>query len=354
MTTFDDIQVPTPAAQQRSDALSALIQHDIQQNNGFIPFSHFMNLALYHPTWGYYQAEEMALGRQGDFTTAPEISPLFAYALAQQCAAILPQLLVRDLLEVGAGSGRLAGDLLLALNQCNQLPEHYYIVELSTSLRQQQQAWLQMTHPELFSRIIWLDTLPISFKGIIIANEVLDALPVDCFQIADTIQERGVTWTGTQFDWHLRPADSVFAEPIAELQTTYHLPNGYRSEINFQLALFIQLLGQSLQHGVILFADYGYGQREYYHPERNEGTLTCFYQHRRHANPLILPGLQDMTAHVDFTRVAELALEQECDLLGYTTQAAFLLANGLIKEASRQEAYLSPAEQVNLHHAIKL
>lgn len=349
MMTFDDLPIPSPAAQQRSDALRDLIRQTIAAQDGFISFSTFMEMALYHPQWGYYHSDTMTIGKAGDFTTAPEVSPLFAQCMAQQCEQLFAALPARQLLEIGAGTGRLASDLLTALKQPLA---HYYILEISPSLRRRQQALLQQTHPDFFSRITWLETLPTGFNGIVLANEVLDALPVACFHIGDSITERGVGWDNDHFSWRLAPSPAL-AEQAALLCHEYGLPMGYTAEIAVRLPAFMQSLADALSTGVILFADYGYGRPEYYDPARKEGTLTCFYQHRRHHNPLILPGLQDITAHVDFTAVAEQALAHDLTLWGYTTQAAFLLGCGLVELAAQAEEGLSPVDVINLRQGIK-
>lgn len=316
-----------------------------------ISFADFMEIALYHPEWGYYNAENIDLGTKGDFTTAPEISPLFAKCLARQIQQISPA----SLLEAGAGTGRLASDLLTELNKLGCLPSHYYIYEISSALRKKQQALLQSTLPEFFSRIIWLDTLPENFSGTIIANEVLDALPVHLFRVEkDGVKEKFVTWENNQFAWKYLEPSGEYREEAERIRELYHLPEGYEFEINFYLSAFIASLAYSLREGIILFSDYGYGEREYYHPQRLRGTLTCFYQHRSYDNPLIFPGLMDITAHVDFTRVIENASGLGLSLAGFTTQSSFLLSCGLMDFAGECEESLDEAGKLELHQAIKI
>ncbi len=347
MTTL----VPT----DRSKALSAYIREQIVQNHAAISFADYMELALYHPEWGYYNAENFTLGKQGDFITAPEISSLFAKCLARQIQQIANLLPASSILELGAGTARLAHDLLIELNHLECLPQHYFIYEISQGLRKQQQAFLKSTLPSLFPRIIWLDTLPENFSGTIIANEVLDALPVNLFRVsANGIREKYVDAENEQFIWkEIEPADEHKAAAI-RIAEQYQLSEGYEFEINFYLDAFIAALAQSLGKGIILFSDYGYGEREYYHPERKHGTLTCFHQHQQNEQPLIMTGLQDMTAHVDFTRVIEKAAECGLSLAGYTSQAGFLLACGLSEQVMNAEKSLNAAEQVGLHHAVKI
>lgn len=324
--------------------------------HGYISFAEFMEDALYHPIWGYYNTDSFHLGKQGDFITAPEISPLFAQCIANQALEVFAATGTPNILELGAGTGKLAHDILFYLDKINQPPSNYYIYEKSWQLRKKQQVFLAQHCPHLYSRISWLDELPPKFSGIIIANEVLDAIPVHRFLIENqAIKERCVSWEADSFIWKTVEPDTqefmITLTPIHESQAFY---SGYESEINLQLKPFLTALTKSLHEGVILLIDYGYGQREYYHPDRNQGTLTCFYQHHFHHNPLILPGQQDITAHVDFTRVADIAIEDDCDLLGYTTQAAFLLASGMRELATEAESTLSPLERVKYHQAIKL
>lgn len=356
MTTIYDLPKPTNAALERSKALTTYLIHQINQE-GMISFSAFMENALYHPAYGYYNASTFTLGKKGDFTTAPIISPLFAQCFAEQCRQFFLFAGTHDILEIGAGTGQFAKSLLDALEKSNSLPSHYYIYEISPHLKKVQQAYLRSNCPASASRVIWLDQLPVDFKGIVFANEVLDALPFDCFSIhQDKMMERCVTWEKNQFSWHLtEPRTPGLAQLANKIQAQYHLDEGYESEINLTLPNFLTAITNALKEGIILFADYGYGQREYYHPERRLGTLTCFYQHHHHHNPLILPGLQDITAHVDFTQVAEYGAGNGCTLMGYTTQAAFLLSLGLIEMAAEKKTQiLSAADEFELHQAIKV
>src|SRR5579862_8639951 len=332
------------------------LRHEINTQGGFISFARFMEAALYHPQFGYYNSPHFTLGKLGDFTTAPELSPLFAKCLTRHIDSLSLPVIKKSILEIGAGTGRLASDLLAEFAKNNSEPIDYYIYEISPSLRNKQQLFLKKTCPEQFSRIIWLDELPKKFTGIIIANEVLDALPVHCFCIkGNEIKERCVTWHEDQFRWKLcQPLSAELQEKVQILKDRYSLPAEYESEINLYLPKFIQSITAALTQGLILFIDYGYGQAEYYRQERKDGTLTCFHKHQANHNPFLRIGLQDITAHVDFTSVIESAVHDECDLLGYTTQAAFLLNYGLLDFAVEEEKKLTSAEQVNLHQAIKL
>ncbi|HEX4045314.1 MAG TPA: SAM-dependent methyltransferase [Gammaproteobacteria bacterium] len=345
--------------------LTHYIYHTIQAEQGCISFAQFMQLALYHPKWGYYNSENFTIGKQGDFTTAPELTPLFARCLAYQCLPIFNQLGHANILEFGAGTGRLAMDLLSALATYDALPAHYYIVEPNLMLQQQQQTFLQIHCPAHYARCQWLTQLPEQFSGVMLANEVLDALPVHCFQVQGRhLQERGVgidlkvnlsTLDQNPFLWQLcAPLHPQLAEEGAALIEQYHLVEDYQSEICLQLSSFIQTAAKALTEGVMLLMDYGYGRAEYYHPQRQQGTLTCFHQHHYHHNPLLLPGQQDITAHVDFTRVIEAAVLADCTLIGYTSQAAFLLACGLIDFAEEEIKSLTPVAAFQLQQAIKL
>jgi SAM-dependent MidA family methyltransferase len=355
MTTYHELTAPSEAALMRSESLREIIQQKIQQHNGQITFADFMQLALYHPTHGYYQNPDFEFGKQGDFTTAPEISPLFAYCFAKQCRQIFETLSQTNILELGAGSGRFALDILTHLEAIHALPDRYYIYEISTGLRNRQLTLLQKERPDLLARIEWLTELPVMFTGIIIANEVLDAIPFNCFQIdKQQSRERMVVMKENEFDWQvMAPSSMVVQTHIDALVQNYDLADGYQSEMNFNAMLLVKQLSTILANGVILLADYGYGQREYYHPQRNQGTIACFYKHHLHHQPLPYPGLQDITAHVDFTHVIETAADQGAQLSGFTTQSGFLLANGLLQEAQRLEAIATPAQAFQLHQAIK-
>lgn len=313
-----------------------------------------MQLALYTPGLGYYSAPNIKLGREGDFVTAPEISPLFTRCLARQCQQILQMLPEGDILELGAGSGVLAKDLLLELESLNTLPQHYYIFETSEDLRQRQQSLLKASCPHLYSRIIWLESLTnVAITGCIFANEVLDALPTHCFRIENqTVVERCVTFDNNRFSWKTTaPTTEAITQLVTPIMQECALEDGYESEVNLMLAGFITTLAHTLKQGVLLLLDYGYGQREYYHPDRRQGTLMCYYQHHKQDNPFLFVGLQDITAHVDFTAVADNALAAGLKFKGYTTQTSFLMATGLLELA--QSATLSDKELFRQNQAIK-
>lgn len=316
------------AAQQHSDALLAHIQQQVQQQGGWISFADYMQMALYTPHLGYYSGETNKFGRGGDFVTAPEISPLFSQALANQVAQVL-QATAGNVLELGAGTGRLAAAVLQRLAALEQLPQHYFILEVSANLRQRQQECLQSLLPEdLFQRVQWLGHLPKSFSGIVVGNEVLDAIPVHMVEWrAGQWLERGLMFN-QQLTWQTRPLQDLSL--VADIDSS-QLPDGYISEVCPAATGLIASLANMLQQGVILMLDYGFSAREYYHPQRRQGTLMCHFQHYAHDDPLIYPGLQDITAHVNFTAMAETALVQGIDCAGYTTQAQFLMNCGILQ-----------------------
>ncbi len=346
------LSVPDSIAQAHSDKLTDIIRQEIKSSGGLISFARFMELALYAPGLGYYSAGQTKLGKEGDFITAPEISPLFAQCVAQQGKEILNELGAGDILEIGAGSGVFAKDLLLELENLHSLPRHYFILEISAELRARQKQLIAEQCSHLLERIIWLDTLPSApIQGMIIANEVLDAMPVHCFRIdKGRIQERCVTWENDHFTWlSTTPTLSALTQHLEPLLQT--LPDGYESEINLMLPAWIRSITSVLEKGVILLFDYGYGRTEYYHPERTMGTLMCYSQHHRHSSPFTLIGLQDITAHVDFTMAVEQAYAAGCSLAGYSTQAAFLLNCHLLEIAKQNEKTV--LEETNQAQAIK-
>lgn len=338
-----------------SEKLTAKIHQEIVKSGGSISFAQFMELALYAPGLGYYTAGKHKLGAGGDFLTAPEISPLFAKSIARQCQQIAGELSFYDILEFGAGSGVFAKDILLALDEAEALPEHYFILEVSSDLRGRQKQLLQSECPQFLSRIHWLDHLPESpIQGIIFANEVMDALPVHLFEIQDDkVKERFITWQDNQFCFASEePVTPGLKSQCEILHENYLLPNGYQSEIHIFLSAWIQSVAALLKKGVMLLIDYGYGRSEYYHPDRSMGTLMCYSAHQKHDNPLISVGLQDITAHVDFTTVIESADAEACKLAGFTTQAAFLTACGIL-EIAEKEKDLSAKEKFQQAQAIK-
>lgn len=319
-----------------------------------LPFSAFMADVLYAPGLGYYSAGATKLGAAGDFVTAPEISPLFARCLARQCAEVLRTMDAGELLEFGAGRGVMARDILLELANLNALPSRYLIVEVSADLRQRQQQTLADLPAELANRVVWLDVLPSQFNGVVLANEVLDAMPVTLWRRQHgQLSEMAVTITADgDFGWTELPASAALQQWFASLPTelTADWPDDYLSEFHPLQAGWLQSLGRMLQRGVVLLIDYGFPRHEFYHPDRSRGTLMCHYRHHAHPDPLVLPGLQDLTAHVDFTAVAEQALAAGLDVLGYCHQAGFLQSLGLLEMAMQID---DEREQIIAAQALK-
>lgn len=326
-----------------SQHIEHIKQHIEAQPDGFLAFDEFMQLCLYAPEWGYYTGGSVKFAQHlptGDFTTAPELSPLFGQSLSNQIAQVLTQCQAAGhppvILEFGAGTGALAESLIISLKA--QFPDlHYWILEPSPSLQHRQQQRLSSCGV----LVRWLTELPKQFIGCVIANEVLDAMPVHWVQRALTPAENGShpilelgvryapqTTAPVPFELLARPAQKALATIAAE-----RLPDiaGYSSELNLQAEAWIRSLGEWLDFGAALLIDYGFPQHEYYHPQRHEGTLMCHFRHHAHDQPLIHPGLQDITAHVDFTALADAALEAQLEVYGYTSQASFLLNCGIGK-----------------------
>ena len=350
-----ELPAPSDLAQQHSEKLITLIKNEIAQNNGAISFQRYMELALYAPGLGYYAAGSEKLGEEGDFVTAPEISPLFSQTLAN---AVLPALNSDQIiLEVGAGRGRMAADILVYLKQKNKLPKEYWILELSADLRERQKQTIAETIPEFLENVKWLDELPEQFSGVVLANELLDAMPVQLFQKTDNdINEVNVVWLDDKFSFQLK---SSFDERLIhrvkniEDENDVEFNSGYISEINFAAEDWIKSIAERLQQGVIVLIDYGFPRHEYYHEQRAQGTLMCHYRHRTHPDAFVYPGLQDITAHVDFTAMADAALEVDLKVMGYTNQVSFLMGAGILELAALNEEGISLKQQMEMASQIK-
>jgi len=342
-----DLPAPDAEARRHSQRLIEAIRSELNRRGGTIPFDRFMELALYAPGLGYYTAGARKFGAAGDFVTAPEISPVFAHCLARQCQQVLAGLGAGDLLEFGAGSGKLAADLLAELEALGQLPQRYLILELSAELRGRQQATIAARVPQLVGRVQWLEQLPDQgFRGVVLANELLDAMPVHRFRITNgRVLEQFVTWRREGFAmlWDT-PEDQLLETPLTGLASQR---DHYESEINLRAGPWIKALGKRFEAGLVLLIDYGYTGLEYYHPQRDRGTLMCHYRHRAHSNPFRYPGLQDITAHVDFSRLAEAAVEAGFSIDGYATQAFFLMGCGLDRLVAE-----SDPEDIRAHLAL--
>ena len=366
---------PAPEAEKHSEQLVLKIQDEIQSAGGWLDFARFMQLALYATGLGYYSAGSQKFGDikkgGGDFVTAPQISPLFAQTLANQMIQVL-QLTQGSVLELGAGTGKLAADCLLTLAKLNGLPERYFILEVSDHLRQVQLETLSQTFPQdVLQRVEWLNELPQQFAGIVIGNEVLDAIPVNIVhKHANGIEVCGIAVVNHKLVWQNRPINqhgTPSEKSLFEAVTNLNLPEGYTTEINPAASGLMTSLATILKNGAILMIDYGFSAREYYHPQRNQGTLMCHYQHYAHTDPLIYVGLQDITAHVDFTSIAHAAVKGGLSLSGFCSQAQFLMNCGiltLLSEvsptdmaryaplAAAAQKLLSPAEMGDLFKVI--
>lgn len=319
------LPAPTPEERAHQARLIARIRDEMGCNA--LPFSRFMELALYAPGLGYYAAGKRKFGASGDFVTAPELGELFAGCIANQCMELFAQTGARTVMEVGAGSGALAAQLLRRLESLDALPDRYYLLELSTELRDRQRRTLSAAVPHLMDRVAWFDAFPVTpLRGVVLANELLDAMPVEIFRHTDgACHRRFVSWTERGFAWHDMPAGDALAQRVVALGLT----GDYTSELGLAAQAWVHGIAAHIETGALLIVDYGFPRREYYHPQRRTGTLMCHYRHRAHDDPLILAGLQDITAHVDFTAIAETARNAGLDVLGYTSQAAFLLGCGL-------------------------
>lgn len=298
--------------------LSKIIKETIIQKGGVIGFDEFMQLSLYHPSAGYYRSSSPKFGPKGDFTTAPELSPLFGQALAQQ---LMQYLEGGDILEFGAGTGTLMVQLLQVLEKHKALPKHYYILEISARLRQQQAQYLAEKVPHLYKRCIWLSELPRQFSGVVIANEVLDSLPAKRFIFKDIWQELGVGIKNSQLVWQTKATN---------IDLRFTPSYGYQTELNLMVKPWLKSLYDCSKRAVVLLIDYGYTHYEYYHPQRTTGTLRCYYRQRVHNNPFIHLGKQDITTSVNFSYVYKEAKVVGFNCLGFTTQGHFLLNLGLM------------------------
>jgi SAM-dependent MidA family methyltransferase len=331
--------------------MSILHRLQTQLSKEDLPFVAFMDLVLYAPKEGYYSSSLNKLGAQGDFVTAPELTPLFGKTLANQCQQIMEALESPVLFEFGAGTGALCVSLLTHLSRLQCLPEVYYILEVSADLRHRQSELIQQKIPQLASKVKWLTSWPeVPFNGVILANEVLDAMPVHRFLKT----EQGIMESYVTLDEH-KQLKEVFKpcqnQGLLEYINTFNLEViPYLSEVNLFIDNWIKNIYCMLNQGIVLLIDYGFPRHEYYHPDRNQGTLMCHHQHHAHPNPLLHPGEQDITAHVDFTHVAEAAQQAGFHVAGYTNQASFLLANGLL---SLIDSLGSELEQVKAKQAIK-
>lgn len=351
-----DLPAPEPAALAHSERVRAMVAERIADQGGFLSFADYMEAVLYAPGLGYYSAGSRKFGAAGDFVTAPELGSVFARCLARLVGAALRQLGGGTVLEVGGGSGALAADLLLALRDAP--PDQYLLLEVSADLRERQRATLEARIPELLHRVSWLDALPARpIKGVVLANEVLDALPVERFRMRKGIAaQMGVQLNGATLQWAERPLPAALAEALSALQAALGgpLPNDYTAEIGLHQPVWLEALLAVLGSGLALCIDYGGSRREIYQADRRDGTLACHYRHRRHADPFLLPGLQDLTAWVDFSAVADAARRAGCSVAAYATQAHMLLASGVLDGLPSDANPTDPVRLRELHQIQRL
>jgi SAM-dependent MidA family methyltransferase len=355
-----DPSLPEPDADARAHSARVhdAIANAIDEGGGFVPFDRYMQIALYAPGLGYYVAGARKFGAGGDFVTAPETSALFGATLAAQIAAILDATPARQIVELGAGSGKLAADLLATLAASGTPPSRYQIIEVSAELRERQRATLERLAASELRRVEWLTEIPAAIAGAVVMNEVLDAIPAHVIaRRGGAWLERGVTRRGGHFEWAERPLRDKRLTMLASAR--FPAEGDYLSEVNPAAEALVELIGRRLTIGAMLIIDYGFPRAEYYHSERSEGTLIGHYRHRAHTDPFLWPGLSDLTTHVDFTAIAAAGERAGLSVAGFTSQASFLLSCGLLdrlreigppeslaylREASAVQTLTSPSE----------
>ena len=342
------LPLPSPAAQQSSANLQTLLAEEIKKHGNWIPFSRFMELVLYAPQYGYYTGGSHKIGNDGDFITAPTLTPLFARTLARQLQELLPQT-AGNIYEFGAGTGQLAADLL---NNLSDGINRYYIIEVSPELAARQKNLIQTLAPQAAQKIVHLSALPETFDGIIIGNEVLDAMPVEIIRKdeGDSFEHVGICLDNDRFTYSARPLHDLQLSALASLYFP-KISSPYTSELHPQQYAFIRTLASRLAHGCMIFIDYGFDAAQYYHPQRNQGTLIGHYRHHVIHNPFDFIGLADLTAHVNFTDIAQAGTDAGLDLIGYLPQSHFLLNLGiteLLAQTSKTDsaAYIREAAAV--------
>lgn len=349
------LPAPEAEAREHADAVRVAVIEAIAAADGFLPFDRYMALVLYAPGLGYYASGAAKFGPAGDFTTAPELSPVFGACVAATAAEVLATVPGASILELGAGTGQLAVDVLLALDRRGIHPRRYDILEVSAELKARQAATLAVLPDALRARVGWLGTLPAGgFRGLILANEVADALPVRRFRRApESVLELGVGLNDGRLAWAARSAGQDLENLVAALESARGQPfeEGYESEVAPFLDGFVGSLADGLEAGAILLCDYGMTRHDYYDPARARGTLSCYFRHRQHDDPFAYPGIQDLTAWVDFTRVAEAATRAGLEVAGYTSQTQFLIDTGFASELERAVAGLEGIARLNALNA---
>lgn len=347
MPMSSKLPTPSDAALAHSHELQKLICDTID-SDGAISFARYMEMALYQPGLGYYRCGTQKFGAEGDFITAPELSPLFAGCLAKRCAFHLAQG-YQNLWEIGAGSGILAVELMQALEKQRQLPKSYFILELSSELKQRQQQLVREHIPHLFDRFVWLQDWPTDFDGVIVANELFDAMPVHYFMYQGGYKEFYVTHHDGELGWHIdEPSTPRLAKQLASYNITF--ADEYRSEVNLLLPQWMRSLCDSVRQAQMIFIDYGYKREAYYHPQRSMGTLMCHLQHHAHDQLLRYPGIQDITAHVDFTLLAESAVACGAQVVSFNSQSQYLMLQGITELVSEEQ---DPQRQIKLAQHVK-
>lgn len=339
-------------AQQLSAQLQVVIAEKIDHSGGQITFADYMQMCLYQPGLGYYSAGLSKIGAAGDFVTAPEISPLFSQALARHIADVLLQSSDGDCLEFGAGSGKMAADILQQLAQWDCLPAHYFIIEASADLRLRQQQYLSEHIGDIFGKVVWLDHLPAQFTGVIVANEVCDAMPVHSLLFDQQgVSERYISHHNQQLRWQNGPLSQQALAEKARLIKPQLTTTPFITEVNLFADAWLSSLAQCLQQGAIFIIDYGHTASDYFHASRAIGGLRCHYRHEVHDDVFWLPGLQDLTAHVNFTDLAETAHQTGLDVAGLQSQADFLLAGDILSLAQQQDS--ADLQQIQQSAALK-
>lgn len=353
--TGNSLPNPDAASSAHSSRCAKYIQERIRAAGGSISFGEYMHHALYAPGLGYYAAGATKFGEHGDFITAPEVSPLFGRIVARQCAEVLTQTGTSTVLEIGAGSGRLAVDVLTKLAAIEALPSEYLILEVSADLQDRQRALINEELPEIASRVRWLKDLPASCRGVILVNEVLDAMPVERFVRRDDILEQHVRVKDGDFALIEKAASVGVREAVVTMEKDIgrRLPHGYVSEISLAVPPWIEQLCRGLEHGCVFLFDYGLDRASYYAPDRSDGWLRCHFRHHAHGDALRLPGIQDITTWVDFTAAATAADATHAEVAGFTDQAHFLIDGGLHEELLSMASSASDA-QVELSAQAKM
>ena len=352
-----DSQPALPPADATSAAHSQRVAEHLRARigDGMISFAEFMHEALYAPGLGYYSAGARKFGAAGDFVTAPEVSAVFGRLVAGQMAEVMANIDDSEVLEIGAGSGKLAADMLQQFERLDALPRRYNILEVSADLIQRQQALLRETVPHLYERVAWIPDWPLVFRGAVVANEILDAIPFERFVMRNgRVWQRCVRLVDDGFDWTEREAPLRLEQAVRDIEADlrHPLPDGYESDVSPAAAVWMAELADAVDHGAIFLFDYGVARREYYAADRAGGWLRCHFRHRAHNDPLRLPGIQDITTWVDFSAVAAVAAVAGLDILGYSPQAQFLLGAGLDRELDLA-AVQSPQQQLALSGQVK-